>query len=63
MSIWKVSGAPTQREAQSCAARQVIRRKSKLNAKLNRKSYAITSRDGETAQEILTFGQRGFDRG
>lgn len=63
MSIWKGNSAPTQREAQACAARQIIEEKSKRNIKRNRKSYAITSRDGETSEKITFFGKRGFDRG
>ena len=63
MNIWNVKSAPAQREARVCAAKEIIDTKCRLNSKRNRKSYAITSRDGETDREIRFFGKRGFSRG
>lgn len=63
MDICKGMSAPAIREAQVRAAKEIINKQCELNSKRNRKSYAITNHDGETDQEILFFGKRGFSRG
>ena len=63
MDVWKKMSAPAQREAQVRVAKEIITEKCRFSSKQNRKSYAITSRDGETGQEVLFFGKRGFSRG
>ncbi len=63
MDIYKGMSAPAQREAQIRAAMEITKEKCKLISRQNRKSYAITSRDGETGRDIDFWGKRGFSRG
>ena len=63
MANSKGRSIPARREAWAHAAGRMIERKSSHSTMQDRKSYAITGKNGESGTDIPFFGKRDFGRG